>query len=66
MQRSLMLLVIACCLLPLAGHAEIARHLDEEIEHGRQIVEASPSNEAKPQACSSGMRSSGSKRFKLC
>jgi len=46
MQRSLMLLVIACCLLPLAGHAEIARHLDEEIEHGRQIVEASPSNEA--------------------
>jgi len=46
MQRSSLLLVIACCLLPLLGRAEIARHLDEELEHGRQIVEASPTGEA--------------------
>jgi hypothetical protein len=45
MQRSLLLLVITCCLLPLSGQAEIARHLDEELEHGRRVVEASPQGE---------------------
>lgn len=41
----LQLLVTACCLLPLAGHAEIARHLDEELDRGRRVVDASPVGE---------------------
>jgi hypothetical protein len=34
-----------CLLMPLAGHPEIARQLDEELEHGRRVVEASPQGE---------------------
>lgn len=45
MQRSSLLLIIGCCLLPLLGRAEIARHLDEELEHGRRVVETSPQGE---------------------
>ncbi|EIC27839.1 hypothetical protein [Methylomicrobium album] len=45
--RNFLLRIFAatCLLMPLAGHPEIARHLDEELEHGRRVVEASPQGE---------------------
>ena len=37
----LQLLMVACCLLPLVGHAVISRQLDEEIDRSHKVVESS-------------------------
>jgi len=42
----LWLLAIAWFIMPFTGHAEIARHLDEELDRGRLVVESSPAGEA--------------------
>lgn len=42
----LRLFAIAWFITPFTGHAEIARHLDEELDRGRLVVESSPAGEA--------------------